>query len=61
MSVVAVDDNEDSPKDVPVVKPDILAKDIDFGDLSLQGFIEQNAPRHARRARHATPALGDCT
>jgi hypothetical protein len=62
VSVVAIDEPNDSREDEITGKPPILAEDIDFGDLSLQDFIEQNAPRHARRARpHALPALGDCT
>jgi len=56
ITVDAVDDKEEG--DLTVIhdastKPETLLQQIEFGSLSLQDFIEQNAPRHAHRGlRH---------
>jgi len=42
-------------------KPENLVDNIDFGDLSLQDFIEQNAPRHAQRVSiHNVQSVAEC-
>ena len=49
-------DEEDTP-----VKPTELAENINFGSLSLEDFIEQNAPHHARRAHvYSLPSVEEC-
>lgn len=53
VTVDAVDDEEEGDSTVihdASTKPETLLHEIEFGSLSLQDFIEQNAPRHAHRA-----------
>jgi len=43
------------------VRPKELAQNINFGTLSLEDFIEQNAPHHARRAHtYSLPSVEEC-
>lgn len=57
---IAVNEVNDGESDVQE-KPSQLVEDIDFGDLSLQDFIERNAPRHAHRDRkYSLPPVEEC-
>jgi len=52
----AFDEDQDD-----AAKPTVLAETIDFGSLSLEDFIEQNAPHHARRAHtYSLPSVDEC-
>lgn len=63
-SVTAVDDEKEN-FDAAVnglTKPESLVESIDFGHLSLQDFIEQNAPRHAHRTvKYNAHSAAECT
>lgn len=57
ITIEAADEEEDDA----ISKPIVLTETIEFGSLSLQDFIEQNAPHHARRAHpYSLPSVDEC-
>lgn len=64
VTVDALDTDEENVTEVTSnvsTKPENLVENIEFGDLSLQDFIEQNAPRHAQRAfKHNVQSAAEC-
>ena len=57
---VTIEAADEEAEDV-LTKPNVLTESIEFGSLSLQDFIEQNAPHHARRApTYSLPSVDEC-